>query len=188
MYEHLTPKDDIDWEQIFQRITGSEKAPVSHLMLSRRIENTHSLDSDEAWQAVYKASERGELLQVIVERFPDVHRKYYFLPRIPFEDAGRIYIPFWNYMLEEVVQGDGWFICSDLYDRVRERDVGEISECDLNAVDEHLEAITPVYTSKRSMKGTKVRSDTMRLYQNLSKVSGATNTDVSDFDTDTISI
>lgn len=188
MHEHLTQKGDIDWEQVFERITGSEETPVSHLTLSRRIENTHSLDSDEAWQAVYEASERGELLQVIVERFPEVHRKYYFIPRNRFEDAGQIFVPFWDYVLEEVIQGDGWFICSDLYDRVHERNDREISECDLNAVDEHLEAITPVCTSKQSMSEPKIRGDTMRLYQKLSKVSDATNTNVGDFDTDTMSI
>lgn len=188
MNEHPTSDRGIEWESIFERITGSAEAPVLHRELSRHIEHTHDLDSDDAWKAVYEASERGELLQVIVERFPDVHRKYYFLSRIQFEDTGRIFVPFWDYVLEEVIQGDGWFIGSDLYDLVLERNDGEISEWDLNAVDEHLEAITPVYASKQSMKETKIRNDTMRLYQNLSKVSDATNTDVSDFDTTTVSL
>ncbi|KAB7515612.1 hypothetical protein DM867_00225 [Halosegnis rubeus] len=180
--------EDIDWEPIFEQITGSVEAPVSHLTLSHQLKNTHDLDSNEAWGVVTDASKRGELLQVIVECFPEIHRKYYFIPRVRFEDAGRVFVPFWDCVLEEVIRGDGWFSRSNLQDWIRERNDEDVSERTLAAIDDHLEAITPAYTPKQSMKETKIRSDTMRLYQKLSKVSDATNTDISDFDTDTMSV
>lgn len=188
MNEHPTSDREIEWESVFERITGNREAPVSHLVLSHHLEHTHNLDSDEAWQAVYEASERGELLQVIVERFPDVHRKYYFIPRNRFEYAGQIFVPFWDYVLEEVIQGDGRFIRSDLHDWILKRNGGDVSERELSAIDEHLAAITPAYTPKQSMNGTKIRSDTMRLYQKLYDVTGTTNTEPSDLERGTQSI
>jgi hypothetical protein len=162
------PDDDIDWGSIYERVLGSQEPPLSHHVLSRHLEHTY--DCGRAWGRVYDASYAGDLLLIIVERFPDVYRKYYFIPRKRFEPAGRVFVPFWSYWYEDMLNGDGWFDRAELRNRIIERTDEDIPEWALEAVDEYLGALTPAYEPQQSMKDTAIRSDTRQFYEKISDI------------------
>lgn len=163
----------IDWESVFERIIGSSEPPLSHFLLSRHLAQTcDDLGPDSAWSRVLGASDEGELFLIVVERFPGVYRKYHFVPRKRFTDAGRAFLPFWSYVYEDILNGDGWFDRSELYTQVRERSRGDVPEWAIDAIDEYLPELTPATEHTQSMRNTSIRSDTKRLYEQLSDVAG----------------
>lgn len=163
----------IDWESVFERIIGSQEPPLSHFLLSRHIAQTcDGLGPDSAWSRVLGASDEGELFLVTVEQFPGVYRKYHFVPRRRFTDAGRAFLPFWSYVYEDVLHGDGWFDRSELYNRVRQRSREDVPEWVMDVIDEYLPELTPATEPTQSMRNTSIRSDTRKLYEQLSEVAG----------------
>lgn len=164
--------EGIDWESIFKRVAGTPEAPLSHHMLVRHLRHTRGFDEDDAWLKVLEASEADELLMVVVEWFPDVYRRFYFIPRTRFEPTSTVFVPFWSYVYDDLSNSDGWFSRTDLSDRIRQRANDDISERILNAIDNYLEAIAPVHEPTQSMRDTVVRSDIGRLYEQLSDVAG----------------
>lgn len=162
----------IDWEATFERVAGTTEAPLSHHMLARHLGHTHGFNKDDAWVKVYEASEADELQMLVVEWFPGVYRKFYFIPRIRFEPTTTVFVPFWSYVYDGVFNGDGWFSRAELRDRIQQRADSSIPERILDSIDNYLEAITPVHEQGQSMRGTTIRTDISRLYKQLSDVAG----------------
>lgn len=159
---------DIDWETVFKRMTGSQESAISRENLGRYLSNTRDVTLDDAAIAVSKASDDGELLKVVVERYPYVDRKFYFVPRVRFEHADSVYIPFWSYLSEEVDFDSGEGVDTDaLLDRIVKRSDRDISDRTLSAIDDHLEELVPVYTPQQSHRGRTLETGEATLYGDL---------------------
>lgn len=174
-----------DWELIFERVVGTPEAPLSHHLLARHLRHTHGFNEDDAWLKVSEASEADELHMVVVEWFPDIYRKFYFVPRTRFEPIATVFVPFWSYVHEEVFNGDGWFNRVELRNRTQQRADGNIPEQILDAIDNYIDAIAPVHEPTQSMRGTTIRTDIRGLYKRLSDVAGP-STGPRPYETETI--
>lgn len=171
--DNYEKNQNTDWESIFERILGSPKPPLSHHMLSRHLNQTNAgLDPDSAWERVTGGSAIGDLFLVEVEWYPGINRKYYFIPRRRFVDAGRAFLPFWSYAYEDILHGNGWFDRSELYDRTRERSRDDVPNWAIDAIDNYLPALTPAVEHKQLSRNTSIRNDTRALYANLAEITG----------------
>jgi hypothetical protein len=165
--EHHGPHSKIDWESVFERVAGSVEAPLSHEILARHLERTQDFTFANAWLVVDGSSREGNLLLVRVETFPDVYEDFYFIPRVRFEDAGTIYIPFWNYVCNDVLSESDQAGRAELKDRLIERAGGDVSDWALTAIDEHLEELTPICEPGGSLSRNHIPAATLRIYKRL---------------------
>lgn len=158
----------IDWEAVFERMTGSEESAVARENIVRYLANSRDMSRNDGASIVSNASENGELLEIVVERYPHVDRRFYFVPRVRFEQADSVYIPFWGYLSEEVDFGSGEGIdCNRLLDRIVEHSDKEISDRTLSAIDDHLEELVPMCTSQQGLKARALKTGEATLYGDL---------------------
>jgi hypothetical protein len=90
----------IDWEQAFERATGSTEAPMASQALQRFVSNVENLPLPSAQFVVQNAWYDGELLRVAVDITETWFEYYYMLPPEPSQQGHEeMFIPaliFWS--------------------------------------------------------------------------------------------
>lgn len=168
--EAVVEEDNI--RQIFARISGSIGVPISRDILSVHLANTRDMTLEDAAMTVSNMSDNGHLVEIIVEIFPDMNRRFYLIPGLRSENPGKVFVPFWSYVCTEVVPNTTSVVTSDLCEQIVERAEGDIPKWVLTAVDEHLEKIVPVTTGFQSMSGRTLQADTVEVYETMAESHG----------------
>jgi hypothetical protein len=165
-------QDKSDAREIFNRIVGSVEAPVSREILCAHLAHARGVQLDHAAAAVSEAHDDGHLMEVAVEKFPDVYRRFYFIPPARLGNPGTVFVPFWSYVCTEVIPDGGGFSTTELCDQIAERATSDIPEWVFNTVDEYLVEIAPVTTGFQSMSGRTLRPDTAEIYEIVAESKG----------------
>ena len=60
--------NSIDWEVVFERMTGSQESAIARVDIARYLANSQDMNRSDGASVVRNASENGELLEIVVER------------------------------------------------------------------------------------------------------------------------